>query len=138
MPELVLFGISFLIISVLGAAHLYLTFFTDRFHSSQETVEAMMKSVPKLTKQTTVWKAWVGFNASHSIGAIFFGFVNIYLLINYPQILREAIGIHLMNIFFFLSFIILAKFYWFKTPLNGLKISFTAYIVALLVINFSL
>ena len=30
----------------------------------------MKQTSPVLTKDTTVWDAWVGFNASHSIGAM--------------------------------------------------------------------
>src|SRR4051812_41889359 len=35
----------------------------------------MQKSTPKLTRQTTMWRAWVGFNISHGIGVLFFGLI---------------------------------------------------------------
>jgi hypothetical protein len=42
-------------------------------------VEEMKTSFPILTKKTTMWKAWTGFNASHSSGAMFIGIINFYL-----------------------------------------------------------
>ena len=31
-----------------------------------------------ITPQTTLWRAWIGFNASHSLAAILFGLAKLY------------------------------------------------------------
>ena len=40
-----------------------------------ELQSSMSQIAPVITKETTMWRAWVGFNASHSVGAILFGLV---------------------------------------------------------------
>ena len=75
-----------LIMFVLGTTHLVYTFFSNRFSPRNGDVEEGMKlTSPRLTGETTVWKAWIGFNASHSSGAMFIGIINGYLgLITLP------------------------------------------------------
>ena len=43
----------------------------------------MKFSFPNLTRKTTMWKAWIGFNASHSAGGIFIGISNFYVAAKY-------------------------------------------------------
>ena len=45
---------------------------------------------PVITRETTMWKAWVGFNASHSFGAILFGTAYGYLSIAHEGFLFES------------------------------------------------
>ena len=59
------------IFGLLGVAHLYFTFFTTNFEPHDASVKTAMEGTsPVLTKETTMWRAWVGFNASHSLGAM--------------------------------------------------------------------
>ena len=108
------------IIVVLGCLHLYYTFFTDKFSSRNEkAVEEMKTSFPVLTKETTIWNAWIGFNASHSAGAIFIGVINFYLGIQYFAILQSDHFFFLFNILTMSFYVYIAKKYWFKSPLIG-------------------
>jgi hypothetical protein len=120
---------------VLGTLHLLYTFFTDKFSSRNAQVIADMKtSHPNLTKQTTLWKAWIGFNASHSLGAIFIGVVNLYLGVFQFEWMQTNLFLPtftLINAGFYLW---LAKKYWFKIPFMGLLIAFTFYLVAFILI----
>jgi hypothetical protein len=43
-----------------------------------------------LTRQTTMWRAWIGFNASHSMGAVFFGLVYGYLALLHVELLFRS------------------------------------------------
>lgn len=59
------------ILGVLGTVHLVYTFYSKKFYAVDRTVtEAMKKSSPRITDETTMWDAWVGFNASHSLGVV--------------------------------------------------------------------
>ena len=72
-----LWELGSLIILLLGSIHLFYTFFSNKFSSKNEGLIAEMKiSYPILTKETTMWRGWIGFNASHSSGAIFIGIIN--------------------------------------------------------------
>ena len=130
-----LWELGSLIITVLGTIHLYYTFFTDKFSSKNPNiVSEMKKSNPKLTRETTIWRAWIGFNASHSSGAMFIGIVNFYLALNYFSLLESD---HLLLVFNILTvgfYVWLAKKYWFKIPLIGILITLFCYLLAYILI----
>ena len=74
------------IYGLLAGLHLLYTFFTNKFSVRDSATEEMMKKAyPVLTRKTTMWKAWIGFNGSHSIGGIYLGIVNLYLQIGPAQ-----------------------------------------------------
>ena len=115
------------VFAYLGAVHLAFTFFTNKFSSKNENVIIEMKSSsPMLTKDTTMWKAWIGFNASHSSGAIFIGLINIYLAHNYFEIFDSFLFcFNILTVGFYLW---LAKNYWFKAPFLGILLTFICYL----------
>jgi hypothetical protein len=76
----ILIATSATIALFLGLAHIYLTFFTRAFAARDAILEEKLKSVsPRISGQTTMWRAGVGFHASHALGVIFFGLVYGYL-----------------------------------------------------------
>ncbi len=120
-----------LILLVLGTLHLAYTFFTDKFSSrNTNVVDEMKQSFPRLTNKTTLWKAWIGFNASHSVGAIFIGLINIILAIQYFEILRQSYLLLTLNILTVAFYLFLAKQFWFKIPFMGILITLLCFIVA--------
>jgi hypothetical protein len=80
------------IVLCLGTAHLWLTFRGTALHPRDESLTARMREVtPRLTRQTTMWRAWVGFNASHSVGAMLFGLTWGYLALVQPAVLFASV-----------------------------------------------
>lgn len=60
------------IVCLLGVAYWVLTFYSDKFQPrDQSLLLHLQRESPQLTRQTSMWRAWIGFNASHSLGAIF-------------------------------------------------------------------
>jgi hypothetical protein len=118
---------------LLGLAHLRITFTGTRLNPKAEAaIDAMKNTHPRLTRETTVWRAWIGFNASHSAGAIFFGSINIVLASQYFHILQDSMSIVFLNIVFVLFFLVLAKVYWFKIPLLGVLISVICFVLSII------
>src|SRR6202011_5373134 len=77
---------------------------------------SMRQISPVITKETTMWRAWVGFNASHSMGAILFGLIYGFLAIAHSQLLFHSpflliVGLAMLGVFF-----VLGKVYWFSVP----------------------
>ena len=129
--EIILIVIGSSIFFILGSIHLLYTFFTDKFAPRNSAVELEMKGTsPILTRQTTVWNAWIGFNASHSLGAIFLGIVNIILVTQYLSVLHDSLALQIVNLVTIFFYLFLAKKYWFKIPLTGIFISSLCFIVA--------
>ncbi len=122
-----------LIFLLLGTAHLRITFLGRKLHPEDaSTIEAMKNTHPRLTKDTTMWKTWIGFNASHSAGAIFFGSINITLASQYFFIIQESVFIIFLNSIFVLFFLFLARAYWFKIPMIGVLLATISYGLAIL------
>jgi len=118
---------------ILGTIHLIYTFFTNKFLARDVEINEKMKSTsPILTKETTVWKAWIGFNASHSAGAIFIGLINIILVCQHFEVYQNSFNILLLDICTGIFYLFLAKKYWFKIPLVGILIATSCFIISMI------
>ena len=72
----ILMALSSSIVFALGVAHLVYTFRGPKLTPRDPALQISMSQIsPVITKQTTMWRCWVGFNASHSMGLVLFGFV---------------------------------------------------------------
>ena len=119
------------ILLVLGTIHLLYTFLTNKFSPGSGKLEEEMKlSSPLLTKETSMWKAWIGFNASHSIGAMFIGIINFYLALNYFSLFKTDLFFFLFNILVIGFYVYLARKYWFRIPLTGIFIVLICFIIS--------
>jgi len=124
------------IFGILGIVHLLYTFFTNKFEAHDSSVtEAMKGTSPILTKETSVWNAWVGFNASHSLGAMLVAAVYIPLATSYFYIIQQSTWFSSLPVLIGLSYLILAKKYWFKIPFFGVLLSTTCFAGAALLVN---
>ena len=124
-----IFGSSVLLI--LGLMHLYLTFFTDEFYPKDSSLKSIMETnSPNLTDRLTFWSGWQGFNASHSIGVIFIGLINLYLISHYFKILALDHSFFVINILTVSVYIFLASKYWFNVPLFGLMLTLLCFITS--------
>lgn len=92
--------------------------------------KGMEASSPRLTNRTTMWRAWLGFNISHGMGATFFGFILCVLaLTDFSFVLNSGI-IMPSAIVFSAIFLWLAKRFWFSKPLIGIAIGLTFFTAA--------
>jgi hypothetical protein len=131
---LIIIGSS--IFGVLGAIHLIYTFFTNKFNAYDPNVTVAMKNTsPILTKQTTIWNAWIGFNASHSLGAMIVAAFYIPLAVFNFEIISESSWYSTLPMIIGCSYLLLAKKYWFKIPFYGILISTICFIIASITIN---
>lgn len=120
-----------ILIALLGIVHLYYTFFTNVFSSRNgKLIEDMQANSPILSQKITMWKAWIGFNGSHSSGVIFIGLMNLYLAFYYFSVLQSDHLFFVFNILTIGFYIWLAKKYWFNIPLIGLSITMACYITS--------
>src|SRR6267154_4707691 len=88
---------------------------------------------PVLTRQTTMWKAWVGFNASHSYGAILFGLVYGYLAVAHGSFLFQSPFLLLIGLCLLAGYVFLGKVYWFSVPFRGIVLSTVLYVASLVI-----
>jgi hypothetical protein len=136
MPSLSswLLAASALLLLAMGSYHLLMTFRGSSFHPRDEAVRAAMQAVsPKLTSRTSMWNAWIGFNASHSFGAMLFGLVYGYLALAEPATLFGSVFLQFVGLALLVSYCLVAARYWFKSPLRGVLLSASLYVAALII-----
>lgn len=120
--------LSAFVILILGIAHLIYTFSGSKLMPRDSALLSAMKTVsPGISDETTMWKAWVGFNASHSMGAIQFGLVFGYLALAHPVFLFSSTFLSIVGFLMLVGLFILARRYWFSIPFRGIAISMACY-----------
>lgn len=124
-----LIATSAAIAASMGSGHMWLTFFSRAFSPRDAALEERMKTVPTIfNKRLLMWKAWTGFNASHSVAPILFGLVYGYLTLLHPEILFQSKFLMAVGAATLAFYIFLAVRYWFYLPLLGLSVAMTFYV----------
>lgn len=101
------------VVLTLGIIHPVCTFWGPNLTPRDPALQASMSQVsPVITKQTTMWRAWVGFNASHSMGAILFGLMFGFLAWAHAHILFQSNFLLAVGLGFLGGYFALGKVYW--------------------------
>jgi hypothetical protein len=130
----ILIATSATIALFLGLAHIYLTFFTRAFAARDAALEEKLQSVsPRISDQTTMWRAGVGFHASHALGVIFFGLVYGYLALAEREFLIRSPFLVVLGALVLLGYVVLAKLFWFDRPLVGVGLALACYVAGVAV-----
>ncbi len=112
------------VILALGLVHLLYTFVGTKLQPCDAALlSAMQSGSPNLTRKTTMWHAWVGFNASHSLGAILFGLLYIHLAIWQPALLFGSLFLCGLGLACLLAYLWLGWRYWFSVPFRGIALA---------------
>jgi len=129
---------SSLIMLLLGGIHLLYTLMDDKLVPRDPAVrEAMNATTLALTSQTTVWRAWIGFNGSHSLCALFFGLLFGFLALAHSELLFGSAFLQLLGVAVLIGFVVLARLYWFSVPFAGVSLALACFVAGLLVAQFS-
>lgn len=132
LPSLLL-AASALILLTLGIAHLGLTYRGSAFEPRDAALKARLMDVsPVISRQTTMWRAAVGFHASHSAGAMLFGLIYGYLALAQAAVLFASPFLLLLGLVYLGGMAVLGYRYWFSTPFRGIVIALGLYAAALI------
>ena len=132
MAARVLMVFSAGIILTLGVLHLVSTFWGPSLAPRDPALQVSMSRIsPVLTKQTTMWRCWMGFNASHSMGLILFGLIYGYLALAHDQLLFRSPFVLLVGLVMLACLIVVCRLYFFRAPLIGVSVSFVFYVVSI-------
>lgn len=124
--------ISAAVVGLLGTGHLVLTYFGPKLLPRNSDVRtAMQQDHPVITTQTTMWRAWIGFNVSHSLGAMLFGLVYGYLAAVHPAFLFQSVFLQAVGAALLVTYTVLGKVYWFRTPFIGMIVALASYLIAI-------
>jgi hypothetical protein len=93
-----------------------------------------MKTVsPVISRETTMWRTWVGFNASHSFGVVLFGALYGYLAMWHSALLFHSWFLLALGFALLLGYAGLAKVYWFRVPFRGIVLAAVLYLLGIVV-----
>jgi hypothetical protein len=127
-----LIAASAAIVLLLGLLHLAYTFRGRKLHPRDPELLARMQQVsPVISRETTMWKAWIGFNASHSYGAILFGAVYGYLAVVHSAFLFGTPFLLLLGLALLGGYAFLGKAYWFSVPSRAILVATALYAASL-------
>lgn len=95
-----------------------------------QLAESMRATTPRLTRRTDIWLAWVGFNLSHSLGAVAFAaFVLAVGLTPGAFASASSVCVPLAAVVS-AAYLVLGIRYWFRTPIIGCALSFACFLAA--------
>ena len=127
-----LMAVSAAIMVLLGALHLFYTFTGNKLHPRDAELRTRLEQVsPVISRQTTMWKVWVGCNASHSYGLLLFGTVYGYLALLQSRFLFQSWFLLVLGLLFLVGFAFLGKRYWFRVPFRAILVAIASYVGAL-------
>jgi hypothetical protein len=134
MTSTLLMVASAAVFGLLGTLHLFYTFRGPAFFPRDRALKAAMETTsPLITKETTMWRCWIGFNASHSLGPMFFGMVYGYLALEHSEMLFGSHFLLALGLLMLVAFALLARAYWFRIPLVGICLSLGLYVASVAV-----
>lgn len=121
------------VVGTLGALHLFFTFNGHRFEPHDAALLQRLQEVsPRISRETTLWRAGLGFHASHSLGALLWALVFADLALAHGSVFFNAPGLLVLGAAWLLAMLVLARRYWFKVPLTGLAIATALYMAGVL------
>ncbi|PCE23182.1 hypothetical protein BWP39_26205 [Paraburkholderia acidicola] len=132
MAAKILMVLSAGIMFLLGVVHLAYTFLGNKLTPRDPALQMSMDQIsPVLTRQTTMWRAWVGFNVSHSMGLMLFGLVFGFLALAHGDLLFRSPFLLAVGLAMLVAFVVLAKAYWFSAPFTGVSIALACYVASI-------
>ena len=132
MAAKVLMVLSASITFTLGVVHLAYTFWGTQLTPRDPALQVSMSQIaPVMTNETTIWRCWVGFNATHSIGLILFGLVFGFLAVAHGQLLFQSPFLLVVGLAMLGGLVVLCKVYFFSGPLTGMSISLACYVASI-------
>jgi hypothetical protein len=127
----ILMVLSASIVFTLGVVHLLYTFWGPMLTPRDPALQVSMSQIaPVMTKETTMWLCWVGFNASHSMGLILFGLLFGFLALAHGQLLFQSPFLLVVGLAMLGGLVVLCKVYFFSAPLIGISISLASYVAS--------
>jgi len=129
----VLMVASAVVLFALGTLHLIYTFVGPKLTPRDPALRLRMSEIsPVITKETTMWRCWIGFNASHSMAAMLFGLIYGFLAIAHGSLLFASPYLLLVGFLTVGGFFVLGKLYWFSVPFIGIAISSACYVASII------
>ncbi len=98
--------------------------------SDPALAEAMTRGRVLLTGRTDLWRCWVGFNLSHSLGAVAFGAFVAAAGRSADSFAAQAAVCGPLAVLVSGAFLAIGLRYWFRTPIAGCAIACACFVLS--------
>lgn len=138
MVARVLFQLGSLLFMALGVAHVILMV-RDRTRPrylvpvDDQVRDGMNRTALRLTRQTTMWKAWLGFNLSHALGLVIFGLTSFLIAVYHLDLILNLQPLLFLVITVAAIYLFLAIRFWFFGPAVGSAIGLALFVASAVV-----
>jgi hypothetical protein len=90
--------------------------------------DAMTRDTLMISRRMSFWSAWVGFNLSHSLGAVLFGSAVLLIGRSAASFAQQAPLFIPFAVVVSAIYLVLAVRYWFRSPLIGIMLSCACFV----------
>jgi hypothetical protein len=96
----------------------------------QNLRQAMQESNIAIHPHTNLWKAWLGFNLSHSLGLVIFGGSFLAIGLCYFQAFAQIFWLQGCALLISTAYLVMSLKFWFAQPAIGAGIGLTCFAIA--------
>jgi hypothetical protein len=120
------------VILALGLIHIVYTFRGHKLYPRDSALQQTMQQVsPVISRETTMWKVWIGVNATHSLALILFGLIYGYLALLNTEFLFNSPALLTIGLAMLLSLSVLSRLYFFTIPFSAICLSTLFYLASI-------
>jgi len=98
--------------------------------SDPALIGSMQKSAVRLTRRTDMWLAWIGFNLSHSLGAVAFGLFVVVIGRSAESFASQAAVCVPLATLVAATYVAIGLKYWFRDPNAGLTVALVCFVAS--------
>lgn len=92
--------------------------------------EAMQKSSIRFHPSINLWKAWLGFNLTHSLGIVIVGAAFLYVGLFAPQVFAGSLLLQAVAVVVAALYFLISLGFFFLTPTVGAALGLGCFLVA--------
>ncbi len=131
---LALMATSAAIFFTIGTLHLIFTFYGPKLTPRDPALQISMRNTsPVITKETTMWRCWVGFNATHSMCLMLFGLIYGFLAVSHSGFLFSSSYLLIVGLLVVVGCVALSRAYFFSIPFVASGVSLACYVASVIV-----
>lgn len=131
MAATVLMVLSAGLLLAIGLLHLVYTFHGPKLRPRDRSLQIRMDEVsPVITRETTMWRCWLGFNVTHSMCLMLFGLVYGFLAIFHASVLFASAYLLGVGLLLVGGMVALSKAYFFRSPFVAVSTGLVLYVAS--------
>lgn len=133
----ILLTVAGIVILLMGTGHLVLTlrdvWKPTAFTPTDDSVRLAMQGAQlRFSRRINLWEAWLGFNISHSMGAMMFGGALLFAAQAHLEAFLASTFLQTMAVLIPAAYWVVAIRFWFRGPVIGISIVLLCTLAAVL------